>query len=50
MKIYVFIDKLKGEFPLQRLCEVLAVSRSRYYEWKNKRTYQLNPSSKSVED
>ncbi|MVT43201.1 hypothetical protein GO495_21570 [Chitinophaga oryziterrae] len=50
MKIYAVIDKLKTEYPLQRLCEVLIVSRSCYYDWKNKKTYQLNSVSQSMED
>jgi putative transposase len=30
---FAFIDAQKSEFPIQRLCRVLKVSRSGYYAW-----------------
>ena len=32
---YGFIERHDQEFSVQRMCEVLAVSRSGYYEWRN---------------
>ena len=33
---YVFIDKYRSEFVVERMCLVLSVSRSGYYGWKKK--------------
>jgi len=33
---FSFIDAKKVEFPVARLCEVLAVSQSGYFAWKNR--------------
>ena len=33
---FSFIDAKKAEFPVARLCEVLAVSQSGYFAWKNR--------------
>jgi transposase InsO family protein len=33
---FSFIDAKKAEFPIARLCEVLAVSQSGYFAWKNR--------------
>ena len=40
MSIYRFIDAEKASYPVSALCRVLRVSRSGYYEWKDR------PSSK----
>ncbi|OMP74498.1 IS3 family transposase [[Flexibacter] sp. ATCC 35208] len=44
------MDTLKGQYPLQLLCDVLSISRSCYYEWKKEKTYQPNPDSKRLEE
>ena len=31
---YAWIESHQEEFPVQRLCEVLAVSRSGFYAWR----------------
>ena len=36
MSIYRFIDAEKASYPVSALCRVLRVSRSGYYEWKNR--------------
>jgi len=33
---FSFIDAKKAELPVARLCEVLAVSQSGYFAWKNR--------------
>jgi hypothetical protein len=33
---FSFIDAKKAEFPVARLCEVLEVSQSGYFAWKNR--------------
>jgi len=44
------IDKMQGEYTIQQLCEVLNISRSCYYDWRNAKTHQINPASKLMED
>lgn len=41
---------MQGEYPIQQLCQALSVSRSSYYNWRNAKTYRINPASKSMED
>jgi putative transposase len=36
MSIYRFIDAEKASYPVSALCRVLRVSRSGYYEWKDR--------------
>ncbi len=38
MSIYRFIDAEKASYPVSALCRVLRVSRSGYYEWKERPT------------
>jgi len=33
---FALVDQAKEEFPVQRLCDVLAVSHSGYFAWKNR--------------
>jgi putative transposase len=33
---FSFIDAKRAEFPVARLCEVLEVSQSGYFAWKNR--------------
>ena len=33
---FTFIDATKAEFPIQRLCQVLAVSQSGYFAWRSR--------------
>jgi len=48
--MYRSIDKMYGEYTIQQLCEVLNISRSSYYDWRNAKTHQLKPASKLMED
>ena len=36
MSIFRFIDAEKASYPVSALCRVLRVSRSGYYEWKDR--------------
>jgi putative transposase len=36
VSIYRFIDAEKASYPVSALCRVLRVSRSGYYEWKDR--------------
>ncbi len=38
MSIYRFIDAEKASYPVSALCRVLRISRSGYYEWKDRPT------------
>ena len=33
---FAFLDKQRGKYPVVRLCEVLEVSRSGYYAWRQR--------------
>ena len=33
---YAFIAEHAGEFPVRRMCEVLSVSPSGYYDWRKR--------------
>ena len=45
MKLFSFIDAEKANFPVAVLCKVLKVSRSGYYDWKDRL-----PSKRSQQD
>ena len=45
MNLFKFIDAEKASYPVSVLCKVLKVSRSGYYDWKNR-----PPSKKSQQD
>jgi putative transposase len=36
VSIYRFIDAEKASYPVSALCRVLRISRSGYYEWKDR--------------
>lgn len=40
--LYQFIDDHAKEFPVQRQCSVLEVSKSGYYDWLSGRTHQIS--------
>jgi hypothetical protein len=42
---FKFIDAQKANYPISALCRVLRVSRSGYYDWKNR-----EPSNRSQQD
>lgn len=48
--MYSSIDKMRHEHPIQQICQVLGISRSSYYDWRNAKTHQINPVSKSMEE
>ena len=37
---YAFIDAHKEEFPIQRMCAVLGISRQGYYAWRDREPSQ----------
>lgn len=41
-EVYDFIKKADDEFPVAILCEVLRVSRSAYYAWRQGKTHRLS--------
>ncbi len=45
MNLFRFINAQKANYPVSVLCKVLKVSRSGYYDWKDR-----SPSRKSRED
>ena len=42
---FKLIDRAKKEFPVHRLCEVLGVSQSGYFAWRNR-----EPSRRQLDD
>ena len=44
------IDKMQSEYPIVQLCQVLSISRSSYYDWRNAKTHQIKAVSQSMED
>ena len=42
---FKLIDQAKKEFPVHRLCEVLGVSQSGYFAWRNR-----EPSRRQLDD
>lgn len=47
--VYAFVDSIRHEYPLQLICEVMQISRSSFYEWSNKRTYQIKAKNSMME-
>jgi hypothetical protein len=45
MSCFKFIEAQKANYPISLLCRVLRVSRSGYYDWKNR-----PPSKRSQQD
>jgi len=43
--VYAFVNTIRGEYPLQQICKLLRISRSSYYDWSNKNTYQIKAKS-----
>lgn len=47
--VYAFVDSIRNEYPLQFICEVMRISRSSFYEWNNKSTYQIKAKNSIME-
>ncbi|MGL6269395.1 MAG: IS3 family transposase [Chitinophagaceae bacterium] len=47
--MYAFVDSIRHEYPLQLICEVMQISRSSFYEWRNKVTYQTKAKNSMQE-
>lgn len=47
--MYAFVKTIRGEYPLQFICEVMRISRSCFYEWDNKNTYQIKAENSIME-
>ena len=47
--VYVFVNSIRNEYSLQMICEVMRISRSSFYEWKNKTTYQIKTKNRIME-
>jgi putative transposase len=43
------VDSIRKEYPLQLICEVMQISRSSFYEWSNKVTYQIKAKNSMTE-
>lgn len=47
--MYAFVHTIRYDYPLQLICKVLGISRSSFYEWNNKNTYQIKAKNKIME-
>jgi putative transposase len=47
--LYAFVNTIRHEHPVKQICKVLQISRSCFYEWSNKSSYQLNLNSITME-
>ena len=47
--MYAFVESIRNEHPLQVICEVMQISRSSFYEWDNKSTYQIKAKDRIME-
>lgn len=47
--VYAFVDSIRKEHSLQLICEVMQISRSSFYEWNNKSTYQIKAKNSFME-
>jgi len=47
--VYAFVDSIRKEHSLQLICEVMQISRSSFYEWNNKSTYQIKAKNTIME-
>lgn len=47
--VYAFVDSIRAEHSLQLICEVMQISRSSFYEWNNKSSYQIKAKNSIME-
>ena len=47
--VYAFVKSIRYEHPLQLICEVMKISRSSFYEWNNKSSYQIKAKNSMME-
>ncbi len=45
-KVYWFIDQYRTKFSIEKMCQVLGVSRSAYYSWKNRKPSKWDVANK----
>ena len=43
--VYAFVDTIRQEHPIEQICKLLHISRSAFYEWSKKSTYQVKAKS-----
>lgn len=48
--MYAFVNIIRDEYPLQRICKVLQINRGCFYEWANKTTHQPNAATIMIEE
>lgn len=47
--VYAFVKSIRHEHPLQLICEMMKISRSSFYEWNNKSSYQIIAKNSMME-
>ena len=47
--VYAFVKTIRSEHSLLRICKVMQISRSCFYEWDNKNTYQIKANNSLME-
>jgi putative transposase len=47
--VYAFVNTIRDVHPLEQICKVLRISRSCFYEWSNKSTYQIKAKNSVME-
>ncbi len=43
--MYAFVNSIRDQHPVEQVCKVLQISRSSFYDWGKKKTYQPKPKS-----
>ena len=43
--VYAFVNTIRNEHPVEQICKLMHISRSSFYEWSKKSTYQIKANS-----